>query len=400
MGQILKSLMPAYGGYTIARDDKVIFLKGAIPGEIVDVEIEERKRNYSVARVINVIEPSEFRIVPQCKVFGICGGCHLQYISYEKQLIMKDEILLDSLNRLGSIEITLGTVLSDSQWNYRHKAQFKVSKQGEPGFFKQTTREIVTLDNCPLMKQEINDIFQKIKENDLAANLSEIHIALGDTPVALLRGKNYDESLFDRFIDIGLSGLAYNDSIAYGGAYTGLDLNGLRYTVSPWTFFQSHWSLNRKLVDFITEKLNPLEGKRVLDLYAGAGNFSMPVSIHAKEVVAVEENAYAVEDGIRNLNLNNIGNCRFIKSSAEKYKINTKYDVIILDPPRPGLVSEVIKKILENTADQIVYISCNPSTFARDLRKLKEKYDVISVNQVDFFPNTFHVEAVAVLQIR
>lgn len=400
MGQILKSLMPAYGGYTIARDDRVIFLKGAIPGELVDVEVEEKKRNYSVARVTNVIEPSEFRTVPQCKVFGICGGCQLQYISYEKQLIMKDEVLIDSLNRLGSIEITLGTAMSDSQWNYRHKAQFKVSKQGEPGFFKQTTRDVVTLENCPLMKQEINDIFQKIKENDLAQNLSGVDIALGDTPVALLKGKAYDASMFDRFIEIGLSGIAYNDSIAYGGAYTGFDLNGLRYTVSPWTFFQSHWSLNRKLVDFMIEKLLPLEGKRVLDLYAGAGNFSIPVSVHAKEVVAVEENAYAVEDGIRNLSLNNIGNCRFVKSSAEKYKINTKYDVIILDPPRPGLTSEVIKKVLENTAERIVYISCNPSTLARDLKKMNEKYDVISVNQVDFFPNTFHIEAIAILQLR
>jgi 23S rRNA (uracil1939-C5)-methyltransferase len=400
MGLILKSLMPAYGGYTIARDDKVIFLKGAIPGELVDVEIEERKRNYSVARVINVIEPSEFRTVPQCRVFGICGGCQLQYISYERQLTMKDEILLDSLNRLGSIETALGTALSDSQWNYRHKAQFKISKQGEPGFFRQTTREVVTFENCPLMKQEINDIFQKIKENDLAHNLSEMHIALGDTPVALLRGKDYDESLFDRFTEIGLSGIAYNDSIAYGGAYTGFDMNGLRYTVSPWTFFQSHWSLNRKLLDFLIEKLIPLEGKRVLDLYAGAGNFSIPVSRHAAEVVAVEENEYAVEDGLRNLNLNNIGNCRFIKSSAEKYKINTEYDLIILDPPRPGVASEVIKKILENSPQRIVYISCNPSTFARDLKKLKEKYDVVSVNQIDFFPNTFHIEAVAVLQMR
>jgi len=401
MGMIVKSLTAAYGGYSIAREDKVILIKGAIPGEVVEIEIEEKKRDYSTARTVRVVEPSEFRTEPPCSVFGICGGCQLQYISYEKQVAMKDEILLDSLTRLGKIETVPGPAITGAQWNYRHRAQFKVSPAGDIGFFREASRDVVVFEACPLMTDEINTLFRKIREKGLSSGLSAIHISDGDTPVALLKGREYDSSLFEDFIEAGLSGIAYNDAIAYGGAYTGFDLNGFRYTVSPWTFFQAHWKLNTTVAAIISEHLAPLlPGKRVLDLYAGAGNFSIPLSAQASEIVAVEENRYAVEDGRRNLELNNIGNCRIVRSSAEKFRITGKYDIIILDPPRPGLTSAVAAKVMEASPSTIVYISCNPATLARDLKKMKDKYDVVSVRQIDFFPNTYHIEAMVFLQIR
>ncbi len=400
MGQILKSLTPAYGGYSIARDEKVILIRGAIPGEVVEVEIEESKRDYSLAGVIQVVEPSEHRVDPPCRVFGACGGCHLQFVSYEKQLRMKEEILADSLFRIGKIELPLGETLSDAQWNYRQRAQFKVSKTGEAGFFREASRDVITFDDCALLCGGINAVLSKIREKDLARNLSDIHISAGETPVALLKGRDFDTAMFEAYIDAGLSGIAWNDSASYGGAYTSFDLNGMRYGVSPWTFFQAHWALNRKVAELIVEKLAPLEGGCILDLYAGAGNFSLPLAPLSGEVIAVEENPHAVEDGKRNLEFNGIGNCRIVKSSAERYRMNRKFDVILLDPPRPGLTSDVALKIMENPADRIVYISCNPATFARDLKKLKEKYEIESVRLIDFFPNTYHVEAIAFLRLK
>lgn len=400
MEQVLKSLMPAYGGYSLARDEKVIFIRGAIPGEVVEVRIEEKKKDYSIASVINVIEPSEYRVEPQCRVFGICGGCQLQFATHEKQLDMKNEILLDSFVRIGGIDTVLDPVLSDGQWNYRYRAQFKVSRTHDIGFFKGSSREVVAFDECPLLNRQINELLHKMKEKDVVNNLAEIHVAMGDTPVVLLKGRDYDTATFEKFVDIGISGIAYGDTLSYGGAYTGFDLNGLRYTISPWTFFQSHWDLNRKVIDFIVNRLAPLEGKRVLDLYAGAGNFSIPLAARAAEVVAVEESVHAADDGMRNLELNDIKNCRFVRSSAEKFKVHKKFDVIILDPPRLGLTSEVLRKILENPADEIVYISCNPSTLARDLKKLREIYDLRSVRQIDFFPQTYHIESISFLQRR
>ncbi|MDH4233230.1 MAG: class I SAM-dependent RNA methyltransferase [Nitrospirota bacterium] len=397
---VLKSLQPAYGGYTIARDEKVILIKGAIPGEVVEVAIEEKKKDYAIASVVNVIEPSEYRIEPRCSVFGVCGGCQLQFVSYEKQLMMKDEIILDSLKRLAGVEINLDAALSDLAWNYRHRAQFKVSRNGEAGLFRESSRDIVTFQSCPLMNHEINALLQKIKEGEVVQNLSEIHIAVGDSAIVFLKGREIDRALPEKYRAIGFAGVMLDDGTCAGEAYTHLDLNGMKYTVAPRTFFQAHWSLNRKVVDFVIQQLLPLAGKRILDFYAGAGNFSIPLAAHADEVVAVEENSFAVEDGLRNRELNSVKNCKFVKISAEKYKIKKKYDIFILDPPRPGLTSDMANRILENPADTVVYISCNPATLARDLKKLNDKYAIKSVRQIDFFPNTFHIETIAFLQIR
>jgi len=393
-------LLPAYGGYTIARDEKVILIRGAIPGEVVEVTIEEKKKDYALARVLNVIEASEHRIEPKCPVFGLCGGCQLQFVSHEKQRLMKDEIILDSLRRIGGIEISLEPPLSGLVWNYRRRAQFKVSRHGEVGLFRESSRDIVTFQGCPLMDHKINALLQKIKENDSARNLSEIHMAVGDSAIVFLKGREYDRALSDAYMEIGFSGVMIGDDTPAGGAFTMLDLNGLKYTVSPRTFFQAHWALNKEVVDFVVQQLSPLSGKKVLDLYAGAGNFSIPLAANDAEVVAVEGNFLAVADGERNAELNGLKNCRFVRMATEKYKIKKKFDVLVLDPPRPGLTTDMIIKTLENPADIIVYLSCNPSTLARDLKKLKDKYEIRTVRQIDFFPNTFHIETIAFLQLR
>jgi len=397
---VLKSLLPAYGGYTIARDEKVILIKGAIPGEVVEVTIEEKKKDYAVAKVLNIIEASEYRIEPKCPVFGFCGGCQLQFVSHEKQRMMKDEIILDSLKRIGGIEISLEAALSGLTWNYRHRAQFKVSRDGEIGLFRESSREIVTFQSCPLMDQKINALLQKIKETAGARNLSEIHIAVGDSAVVFLKGRGYDRALADAYREIGFAGVMLDDETYTGAVYTVFDLNGLQYTVAPRTFFQAHWNLNKVIVDFVIQQLSPLGGKRVLDLYAGAGNFSLPLAVHDADVVAVEGNPFAVDDGIRNAELNSLKNCSFVRMATEKYNIKKKFDILILDPPRPGLTSDMANKILKNPADTIVYISCNPSTLARDLKKLRDKYEIRTVRQIDFFPNTFHIETIAFLQVR
>ena len=394
---ILRPSLPAYGGYSIARDEKIILIKGAIPGELVEVHIDERKRDYMLGTVTQVVEPSEFRVKPKCPVFGICGGCHLQFIDYEKQVNMKEEVLVDSLARIGGIEVQLSPSLTNAQWHYRHRAQFKISREGTIGFFRQSSRDMVLFESCPLMIDPINVLLQRIKENNLASGLKEIHLSIGDSAAALLRG-GADPERSEAFRDIGLSSIAVNDTLIEGSGTIMFDLNGLQYRVSPWTFFQAHWTLNLKVAEFIADLVAPLEKKKVLDLYAGAGNFSLPIARYAEEVLLVEENPFAVEDGARNLKLNGLKNCRFVRSSAEKYRIQKKFDIIILDPPRPGLTSEVVKKVLETPSDTIVYISCNPSTLARDLKKLKTTYDLQSVQMIDFFPNTFHIEAAALLK--
>lgn len=405
---ILKAETPVYGGYVLGRDGRIIFIRGAIPGELVDVSVEERKRDYSVASVRNVIEPSPLRREPPCRIFGICGGCQLQFMEYEKQVSVKEEILLDAMRRIGGVEVTLMPSLAGREFGYRHRGQFKVSAEGAVGFYREGTREVIPVEHCPIMAPEINGMLRTLGNADLRG-VKEISMSSGDTLAILVKGAMADEAAQALF-DSGLSGIAFEDGDSLGKDYITLDLNGLKYSVTPWSFFQSNWSLNRVVVETVVRELSPLENKRILDLYAGAGNFSLPLSLQAMEIVAVEENSSAVEDGRRNVMLNGVRNCTFVNLSVEKILESRKkhqveklfgethYGIIILDPPRAGLTSECLRRIMETGSERIVYISCNPATLARDVKKMREKYEVESIRMVDFFPNTYHIEALVFLR--
>lgn len=392
----LRADVPVYGGYVLSRDEGVVFIKGAIPGELVEVSVREKKKDYSIAHVTEIIESSPFRVSPHCRYFGDCGGCQLQFASYEKQVEMKNEVLADCLRRIGRVEITLSPALTGRDFNYRHRGQFKVFQEGKVGFYREGTRDIVDIEECPLMTGGINDILKKVRASALVA-IREIHITLGDSLIAYVIGRGFDEVLAGEFIAMGFSGVAFEDGSHRGSGHVGFDLLGLPYTVSPWSFLQSNWALNIKVAEMIVEEAKLLEGKRVLDLYAGAGNFSLPLSPHALEVVAVEENPHAIKDGQRNLSLGGIKNMKFVKGTAEAAKVGGAFDVLIIDPPRPGLAKEALRRVLEMAPKRIIYVSCNPATFSRDLKGLCEKYSLQSVRLVDLFPNTYHIESVAFL---
>jgi 23S rRNA (uracil1939-C5)-methyltransferase len=397
MTQVLQAGDAVYGGYVISRDDGVVFIKGAIPGEVVEATVREKKRDYSVAEVTEVVEPSESRVEPYCRYFGECGGCQLQFVSYEKQVQMKSSVLLDCLKRIGEIEIELAPTIYGPDFMYRRRAQFKVSKEGMVGFFRQGTRDVVSISECPLMTDGVNSTLRGIKNMELSG-IKEIHVTHGDNLLALVLGKDFDEELAEKFITgAGFAGVAFSDNSYRGSGHVVLNLYGMQYTVSPWSFFQSNWGLNERVVRLIVEELQSFEGKRILDMYAGAGNFSLSLSPIASEIIAVEENEHSIKDGQRNTSLNKIKKFRFIRGRAESVKLRGDFDIVILDPPRPGLTRAAMQRVLEMSPEKIVYVSCNPSTFARDLKKLKASYSIDSIRAIDMFPNTYHVESLAFL---
>lgn len=407
----LKAELPAYGGFSIGRwKGKVVFIKNTIPGETIEAKLEEEKRDYYIASTTKILESSPDRIEPNCKFFGPCGGCQSQHISYQRQIRLKEEILKDSLKRIGKINIELSkSLIYDNPWHYRYRGQFKVL-QGKIGFYREKTREVIDIDDCPLMTKEINEYLLKVrgilKNSEHLHEVSEVHISYGDEAVALIKTRGKQPLKLDEiapaFLHSGFSGVFIDSGekrlLKYGNHYITLNLEGLKYTISPMSFFQSHWKLNLAVVRFVKDSLQPLRGKRVLDLYSGAGNFSIPIALDASEVNAVEENPFAIEDGKRNLAINNIKNCRFIRSSIEALQIKDSIDILIADPPRLGLTNKAIDKILNVIPERIAYVSCNPTTFARDLKKLLSKYEIESVRVIDFFPQTYHIESLAFLR--
>lgn len=400
---------PLYGGYYIGRyRGKTVMLHGAaLPEERVSVMIEKEKRDYLVASISSIIHPSPYRIEPSCPYFGACGGCQLQHAPYDLQVKLKEDILVDTLRRLAKLDIELSaSLLSVEPWHYRARAQFKIAS-GRVGFYRGGSTDLVEIDHCPLMYNGINKVLAKAKPFLQMVPAGELHISHGDETIAYVKltGGNPISSnrLASACMDAGFSGLImqWNDRemLRYGRPYITLDLLDMKYSVSAVSFFQSNWALNQRLVAIIKDTLGDVDKRRVLDLYAGAGNISLPLSGSAA-VTAVEENPQAVECGVRNVEINRIGNYRFVTSPAEAFQAEGMYDILILDPPRSGLTKKVMKYVTTSRAEQIIYISCNPATFARDLNKLTTKYDIKSVRMVDFFPQTFHIEVLAFLGLR
>lgn len=409
MGNItITAERPAYGGASIGyTGGKVVMVAGAIPGETVEARVDQEKKDYTTATTLDVITPSPDRVAPGCRYYGVCGGCQSQHISYERQVKLKQEVLSDCIRRIAGIDTRLSPPLVHDAWGYRHRGQFKVSG-GVAGFFKARSRDVVSIESCPVVTGGVNTLLKAAGPAIRSADVAELHISCGDGPVALVKvrggGKRSWDTLAGSLLGAGFAGVAVEPprgrGQSYGSAYTCFELEGMKYTVSPASFFQSNWQLNRALVRYVIDTLGPMADKTVQDLYSGAGNFALPLSMHVKSVVAVEENPSAVEDGIRNAKMNGIANCRFVRSGVDALKSLVHADVLVLDPPRAGLTEKAVDIVMSTAPINIVYVSCNPSSFARDLKKLSAAYELLSVSLVDFFPQTYHIESVAFLRLR
>lgn len=412
---MLRAEKPAYGGAVIARhDNRVVFVEGALPGELVTARITEKKKDYAKAETVTVVEPSSDRAEPACPRFGECGGCQLQHIRYERQISLKEEVLIDTLQRLGKLSCSLSEPIADeSPWAYRHRAQFKTDGF-RTGFYRKASRSVVDVERCPVVCDGINKAYASIRTLSSVpayaaffAELNGIHLISNNAKTAALFAARPGvlpaaELLQQIQQKTGISGcivLSASAVVASAGD-PGVDfsLGGLVYRASADSFFQGHWRLNERVVASACDELSLHSGMRVLDLYAGAGNFSLPLAAHAQEVVAVEAHPRTIADGRMNCEQNQISNVRFVEMQAERYEPEGRFHAVLLDPPRPGLPGRVVDTVLRCSPDRIAYVSCNPAALARDLRKLCAGYDLVSVRLIDFFPHTFHIESMAVLQ--
>jgi 23S rRNA (uracil1939-C5)-methyltransferase len=410
----VKADSPAYGGFALARGKRsVLLIKNAIPGETVVAKIEDQKKDFAFASIVRIFAASADRIKPQCPVFGVCGGCHHQYISYPRQILLKEEILRDCIRRTAKKEFDLSKpFLGASPWQFRYRGRFKLD-DGIIGFFRENSREIVEIDGCPLMKTEVNALFAKAREickdsPSLFDGVSELHISYGNVGSVLLKSVSKlsmarQKQIGMLFLDAGFEGvcvMSESRKIAnFGREHISLGLDGLKYTVSPRSFFQGHWDLNVAVVKFLRQTLHPLKGKRVIALYAGS-NFSLPLAFDEADVYAVEENHTAIEDGMRNATANGIRNCRFIECSVERLKVSDTVDTLVVAAPKRGLSNSALEKILTLEPDQIAYISCNPLALAREMKKLLSRYEIESMRIIDCLPHTYYIKSITLLRLR
>lgn len=447
-------------GKSLARvDGKVIFIEGAVPGDVVDVQVSKSKKDWAEGRALRFHSLSPDRSAPFCSHFGVCGGCQWQMLPYEKQLEYKQRQVKDNLQRIGKVQLPeMMPILGASKTRYyRNKIEYTFGnkrfllkeelnnpeingQQNVAGFHaKGLFDKIVDIDTCYLQEEPTNGIrlavkefarvndysFYDIREHSGFLRTMQLRIcATGEVMVNIVFGeedKVKREKLLDHVLQQfpNITTLLYtintkwNDSmhdlqpVAYHGkGYVIEKLEDFQFKIGPKSFFQTNTWQGEQLYK-VTRDFAELTGKEIVyDLYCGTGSIGIFVSKKARKIIGVEMIAAAIDDAKENAAMNGLADAEFYAGDVidicndEFFSLHGRPDVIITDPPRAGMHEKLVKKILDIAAPTVVYVSCNPATQARDLIGLDEKYAVTKIQPVDMFPHTLHIENVVQLKLR
>jgi len=410
-----------YGGEGLARmdDGRAVFVPGVLPGERVLVRPLRKRKGTFVAELLSVLSPSPDRVAPPCSGELECTGATWPHIAYPAQVRHKEEILLDTLKRIGGLkpERLLPHIPAPRNNHYRLRTQFTVSTiQGRQaiGFFRQGTYTLIEVKNAFLLHPLINRTLDVVRSAvHLLPPLAEIHInASPGNEVHLLLFSGRDqlqppEPFFETLQRsmpevIGITGFANRKkAFSLGRDHLLLEAEGMTYRATEGNFYQVNWDQNRGMIRTVLELAGLTGTETVLDLYCGIGNFALPLAKQAKEVVGIESGFSAIEDAKRNAELNGIANARFFADDMDdglKQLLAKKMraDVVVLDPPRAGATLKTTERVLAFVPRKIVYVSCNPSTLARDLKFFALfGFRLDRLRMIDMFPWTYHIECVA-----
>jgi 23S rRNA (uracil1939-C5)-methyltransferase len=297
---------------------------------------------------------------------------------------MKREILREAFRRIGKTDVTPEIAPPMEPFGYRHRGRFRVEEEAV-GFHASLSHRLVPVARCPLMIDAINAVLPALRGLGRFANVSEVQVASdGVRATASFPGIPFGNGMVEHLAGRSggmLSGARFEDR-SWGEERITLPLEGISYTVSPGGFFQANWRMNQAMVRRIGAILGDLgvsSGARLLDLYAGAGNFALPLAAKVREVVAVEGEARSFRELRGNVRENALGNVRIVRSSVETFRPEGRFDAVVLDPPRSGLSERSLSRVREIAARNVFYVSCNPSTLARDVRSLSDRYDLAAL---------------------
>lgn len=433
----------AHEGQGVGRIEGVaVFVEGALTGEKIIAEIDKVSKNYVIGHVNQILNKSPDRIEPLCPYAGKCGGCSLQHLSYKGQLKYKKQKIKDNLERIGKIQAKVHeTIGMEKPQRYRNKAQFPVGMvEGKTvtGFYTPRSHDIIPIESC-MIQHEISDniatiirnwikeygiyVYDEKRGKGLIRHIvTRVAFKTGEVmAVIVINGKNIPckkQLIHALKKDIkGLKSVVLNintkrtnvimgeKNITIYGSDNIIDyINDIKFEISPLSFFQVNPVQTEVLYGKALEYADLSRNETVIDVYCGIGTISLFAAQKASFVYGIEVIEQAVEDAKRNARINGIKNVEFISGEAEKIMPELadkgiKADVIIMDPPRKGCNISVLEALVKMNPEKIVYVSCNPSTLARDLKYLEDNsYKTIEVQPVDMFPFTYHVECVVNLQ--
>lgn len=447
-------------GRAVGRDEdgKVIFSDGVAPGDVADVLVKRKKKGVLMGTAQQIKSYSPERAEPVCEHFWLCGGCKWQHLSYKAQAREKEKVVRDTLRRIGKVEVEefLPIRAAEQTTFYRNKLEFSFSnkrwltreeidsdisnKANVLGFHRSGAFDkVIDIDKCWLQPDPSNEMRNAIKEIALQQGLSfhdakahegfmrQVMFRVTTTGEVLVLFSFHEDKpeLYQPFMDAVMERFPQITTVCYcintklndflydldmhtyaGKGYVEECLGDIRFNVGPKSFFQTNTHQAKVLYDTVVEFASLNGTENVYDLYTGIGSIALYVARACRQVVGIEEIPEAIADAEANAQLNDIGNAVFYAGDVkdmltpEFAEQHGRPDLLITDPPRAGMHAKVVEMLLELAAPRIVYVSCNPSTQARDLQLLSEKYRVVKAQPVDMFPHTHHIENVALLELR
>ena len=431
-------------GTGIAKvDGQVVFVENACPDDVVKIKITKVNKNYATAKTVEVITPSRHRVETFCPMQKICGACQMQFIDYGYQLQLKKQMVEDAMRSIGHLDVVVNPPIESPEVkNYRRKIQYPISQTKNSGriiagYFKPQSHEIVNIKYCPIQPEICDKIIDFVRENAPKFSLTGFnekkhtgdlrHVVIrssadnGNCLVTLVvnatkmfdRLNDFAKSVFEEFGEVVGVCVNFNSKktnvilgqetvCLYGQDYVEERILDKCFKIGADTFFQINPKSAENIFKYVKKQVEKFENPTVLDTYAGIATFGIVVSDVAQKVVSVESNHSSIEKAKEVVELNNISNVELFAQDTTKYlkSIKRKFDITILDPPRKGCTQEALEEVLAHTKKQIIYVSCNPATLARDLKYMTEHgAKVESIQPFDMFCHTYHIENVAIINV-
>ena len=388
-----------FGRGIIKDNGKTIFVRNAVAGDIVDIDLTKNKKTISEAIIKKIVKPSPLRVKSPCSYSDLCGGCSLLNISYIESLKYKENRLKEIISKFAKINIKINPIIESNEFNYRNKITLHI-KDNKIGLYKYNSNELIEIDNCMLVDEKINNIIKKIKSfiKEKPNNLEEVMIRVfNNKDLIHFKGK-VDKKLLKNYFKDSYS-LWLNNELLIGDKNLIVDFLDYKFVLSKEAFFQVNIDIASKIFNYIRNYIKDKKYKKALDLYCGVGVIGIFISPFVEEVIGIEIVENAVKNANVNKKLNKINNISFITGKVENHINKFKdIDLVVVDPPRSGLDKNTINNIISIKPKEIIYVSCDAITLARDLNLLNEFYNIKEITPFDMFPNTYHVECISVLE--